>query len=186
MNSVARGSTPSLVLLAGPSHAGKTTLAQKVHGLYPSVSAMVGLDSFLPDSIYLDERIVRSAYEKLFSQIEQSSEAILIVEATFTLVQRSGVCTTFNDLYTKLLKHARFLGRTMIATFVDVKSKEAVRRAEASGRLPLKLVAQIWRCSQAFRRENRGMTTLPGNDQDRAVRIIMDLLSKTDSSQFRL
>lgn len=172
--------SPSLIVLTGPSHAGKTTLALELKRVLTESSEALSLDPLLTDALYPKEQAVRAAYETLFRQISRARERVVMVEATFTLVQRSGVCITFSDLYGKLLKLSRYLQRRVIATFVDIELGEALRRAEYSKRLPPALVARIWRCSQVLRDENPGLITISGDDRRSAVETLIAHLGKCD------
>jgi predicted kinase len=163
----------SVILLTGPSHAGKTTLARQIETTYQGVSAVVSLDSFLPHIEYPDEQVVRAAYDKMFRQIAGSNEQVLIIEATFTLVDKTQTCIVFDDLYGELLRLARAVGRIVVGSFVTVSLEEAVTRAVHSRRLPTNLVACIWRCSQVLRCGKRKLVTIAGNDLTSALRALI-------------
>jgi predicted kinase len=169
--------TPGLLILTGASHTGKTSVAEAVLEAVDPPAAFLSVDNILEHTISRPPgdpwAQIPLAYELLEPQVGALLEHgwFVIVESTFTYVPENGASQFHREQLVQLIDIAERCNAPWLLIQLATTGATARGRAERTGRLPQKLVADTVQL-------HRNVTLPPDS-----LRIIADTSNPTEIAE---
>jgi chloramphenicol 3-O-phosphotransferase len=144
-----------LLVLTGASHTGKTSVARSILDLKAPPVALLGVDRTLEQTLLRPREDhwseIPLAYELLRAQAEVLLRAgwFVVMESTFTYVPSMGDSEFHDEEIERLEAVASGVGAPFLLAQLRVAETVVLERAEATGRLPLAVVAETLRLHNA-------------------------------------
>lgn len=140
---------PTLIIITGPSHSGKTSLARALRREVLPEPALVELDNLLENVLFASAATLPVwlplAHEVGRSMVESilRSQRSVIFESTFTLVDGPDV-RLYDDVLQRLIETASSLKARIVVVHLSLRRETALARQRMTGRLSQDIVARIW------------------------------------------
>jgi len=143
--------TRHLVILTGPSHAGKTSAISLARRSLNCRSAVIAVDDIIAGLNLGEEDLWEAGLPAAYDVAVASSEALLrrdftvFVESTFTFVPSDGRPPTVHpEQLLRLIDMAEQTGAPWLVVRLTTTAEELARRQEATGRLDQTVVSGTW------------------------------------------
>lgn len=136
--------------MTGASHTGKTSVARSILDLKGPPAALLGVDQTLEHTLVRPRgdrwQEIPLAYSLLRLQAEALLEAdwFVVLESTFTYVPNEGPPEFHGDEIKRLVGIALAAGAPFLIAQLHAPEKTLFKRAEATHRLPLAIVAETF------------------------------------------
>jgi predicted kinase len=145
---VAPAPAPSLLVLTGASHTGKTSVAREILRIVEPPAALLSVDDVLRQVLVRPNgdpwAEIPVAYDLLHPQVEAllGHGWLVVFESTFTYVPDSGAPEFHNDALDQLIAIAERLSAPCMVVQLRALGEDVSIRAEGSGRLSPEIIAQ--------------------------------------------
>ena len=151
------------MIITGPSHSGKSSLANRLARSHPEVSVHE-LDDFLPEGNQMTDptKLIEDAFSSLREAVSRAldTKGLCVAVTTFTIAPRRRRATYLRQHLEALIDVARTRNAKLEIVRIGSALSSVLGRQKLTGRLNQWLVLRIWLIEKRGAKET-GLTALP-------------------------